>query len=64
LKSTLTICSITMLWTVAELSAVTLPTPVGTIGKFCFWTVVAITGTGGGGSGAALGLRVKCRQPK
>jgi hypothetical protein len=30
---------VTMLRTVAELSAATLPTPVSTIGKFCLWTV-------------------------
>ena len=51
LKSMLMIGSVTMLRTVAEFSAATLPIPVSTIGKFCCLTVVAMTGTGGGGSG-------------
>jgi len=42
----LMIGSVTMLRTVAEFSAATLPIPVSTIGKFCFWTVVAMTGMG------------------
>src|SRR5215469_18731050 len=54
-----------MLRTVAELSAVTLPIPVSTIGKFCFWTVVAMTGTGSGGSSfAAAGPCAKCCHPR
>src|SRR5215471_248587 len=54
-----------MLRTVAEFSAVTLPIPVKTIGKFCFCTVAAMTGTGGGASGiVAAGPCAKCRQPR
>ena len=61
----LMIGSVTMLRTVAEFSAATLPIPVSTIGKFCFWTVVAMTGTGGVGSCfAALELYAKCCQPR
>jgi hypothetical protein len=56
--------SVTMLRTVAEFSAATLPIPVSTIGKFCFWTFAAMMGTGAGGSADALGLRAKCFQPK
>jgi hypothetical protein len=54
-----------ILRTVAEFSAATLPIPVSTIGKFCFWTVAAITGTGGVGSAtAAAELCAKCCQPR
>src|SRR4051794_24542843 len=61
----LIIGSVTMLRTVAEFSAATLPIPVSTIGKFCCLTVVAITGTGGGGPGVAVvGTCAKCCHPR
>src|SRR6476646_10469877 len=57
--------SVTMLRTVAEFSAATLPIPVSTIGKFCCFTVVAMTGTGGEGSGFAVeGVCAKYCHPR
>src|SRR5580704_531769 len=58
----LIICSVTMLRTVAVFSAVTLPTPVTTIGKSCCWTLVATTGISGGGGAATVARCSICRK--